>query len=51
MLKEIIENSTAENDKVIKSLNVAIDKMIKDKNKKGLDILVKELDKVLNSLK
>ena len=53
MFREILESSlsTAENDKIIKSLNNAIEKMIKDKNKKGLDILVKELDKVLNNLK
>jgi predicted transcriptional regulator len=49
MLQEITE--AVDVDKTIKELNDQIDKMIKDKNKKGLDILSKELDKILKGMK
>jgi len=48
MLREITE--AVDTEKVIKDLNDQIDKMIKDKNKKGLDIMTKELDKILKGL-
>ena len=48
MLKEIVEK---QEDPAIVDLNKMIDKMIKDGNKKGLDILSKELDKILKKLK
>jgi len=49
MLREISESNGW--DKQIKDLNAQIDKMIEDNNQKGLDILTKELDKILKGLK
>ena len=47
MLKEILEDEQP----AVKSLNKSIDKMIKDKNQNGLDILAQELGKILKGLK
>ena len=44
-------NESADATKVIDSLNADIDKAIEDKDKKYLDILAKELDKILKNIK
>ena len=52
MLKEIVSNSTNEDaikdfQKNIDAINKMTDKMVKEKDTKGLEIMSKELDKIL----
>jgi hypothetical protein len=54
MLKEILTENISEGNfekaqAQIKEINDMIDKAIKDKDKKTLDILSKELDKILKN--
>lgn len=54
MLKEVLEakeEKVIKEDPVIKDLNKFIDKLIKDKDQKALDILSKELGKIQKNLK